>query len=90
MQEVHAFEAKAKATINLDSFVAADHWLRRIDRILDLSFVGELTADCYASGKGRPSIDPEVFFRMQLVAYFYGIMSERRLGEEIRYNLAYR
>ena len=40
--------------------------------------------------QGRPSIDPEVFFRMQLVAYFNGITKDRRLCEEVRYNLAYR
>jgi transposase len=79
MQGVHAFEPKAKTSIDLDSFVAEDHFLRQIDRILDLSFVRELTAARYADGKGRPSIDPEVFFRMQLVAYFYGIAKDRRL-----------
>jgi transposase len=90
MQGVHAFEPKAKTSIDLESFVAEDHFLRQIDRVLDLSFVRELTAACYADGKGRPSIDPEVFFRMQLVAYFNGITKDRRLCEEVRYNLAYR
>ena len=55
-----------------------------------LSFVRELTAACYADGLGRPSIDPEVYFRMQLVAYLYGITSERQLCEDVYYNLAYR
>jgi transposase len=90
MQGVHAFEPNAQATIDLESFVAADHLLRRVDRVLDLSFVRELTAERYAKGKGRPSIDPEIFFRMLLVAYLYGIPSERRLCEEVQYNLAYR
>jgi transposase len=39
---------------------------------------------------GRSSIDPEVFFRMLLLAYLYNIASDRRLCEEVRYNLAYR
>jgi hypothetical protein len=73
MQGVHAFEPKTKASIDLDSFVAEGHFLRRIDGVLDLSFVRELTAPRYAVQQGRPSIDPEVFFRMPLVAYFYGI-----------------
>ena len=90
MQGVHAFDPKAKASIDLESFVAEDHFLRRIDRVLDLSFIRELTAARYADGQGRPSIDPEVYFRMQLVAYFYGITKDRRLCEEVRYNLAYR
>ena len=90
MQGVHAFDPKAKVSIDLESFVAEDHFLRRIDRVLDLSFVRELTAPRYADEQGRPSIDPEVYFRMQLVAYFYGITKDRRLCEEVRYNLAYR
>ena len=44
MQGVHAFDPKAKVSIDLESFVAEDHFLRRIDRVLDLSFTRELTA----------------------------------------------
>ena len=69
---------------------AEDHFLRRVDHVLEMSFVRDVTAACYAAGMGRPSIDPEVFFRMLLVAYLYGIKSDRRLCEEVRYNLAYR
>jgi transposase len=90
MQGVHAFDPKATASIDLESFVAADHFLRRVDRVLDLSFVRELTASRYAVQQGRPSIDPEVYFRMQLVAYFFGVTSERQLCEDVYYNLAYR
>ena len=90
MQGVHAFDPKAKVSIDLESFVAEDHFLRRIDRVLDLSFIRELTAARYADGQGRPSIDPEVYFRMQLLAYFNGITKDRRLCEEVHDNLAYR
>ncbi len=90
MQGSHSFDPKAKTEISLDSFVPKDHFLRKVDRALDLSFVPELTAPCYADGLGRPSIDPEVYFRMQLVAYLYGIQSERRLCEDVYCNLAYR
>jgi transposase len=90
MQGVHAFDPKATVSIDLESFVAADHFLRRVDRVLDLSFVRDLTAPRYAVQQGRPSIDPEVYFRMQLVAYFFGVTSERQLCEDVYYNLAYR
>ena len=90
MQGVHAFDPKTKVSIDLESFVATDHFLRRVDRVLDLTFVRELTSPRYAVQQGRPSIDPEVYFRMQLVAYFFGISSERQLCEEVRYNLVYR
>ena len=90
MQGKHAFDPKARVSIDLESFVVEDHLVRRIDSILDLSFVHELTSACYADGKGRPSIDPEVFFRMQLVAYLCGITKDRKLCEEVRDNLACR
>lgn len=90
MQGVHAFDPKATVSIDLESFVAADHFLRRVDRVLALSFVRDLTAPRYAADLGRPSIDPEVYFRMQLVAYFFGISSERQLCEDVYHNLAYR
>jgi transposase len=90
MQGVHAFDPKAKTTIDLESWVATDHPLRRVNDVLDLSFVRELTARCYAAGQGRPSIDPEVFFRIVLLGYLRGITKDRRLCEEIRDNLAYR
>jgi transposase len=90
MQGVHVFERHAKTVIDLESFVEQGHLLRKIDRVLDTAFVRELTAACYADGLGRPSIDPEVYFRMELVAYLYGISSERQLCEDIYYNLAYR
>ncbi|MFZ1936484.1 MAG: hypothetical protein WCB27_15055 [Thermoguttaceae bacterium] len=43
--------------------------------LLQLSFVRQLTAASYAAGHGRPSIDPEVCFRMLLVAYLYSSTS---------------
>ena len=90
MQGMHVFRSQARTAIDLESFVEAGHFLRKVHRILQISFVRELTAACYAAGHGRPSIDPEVYFRMLLVAYLYGITSDRRLCEEVRYNLAYR
>jgi transposase len=39
---------------------------------------------------GRPSIDPELMIRMLVVAYSYGIRSERKLCEEVELHLAYR
>lgn len=64
--------------LTLDDLVPADHVYRHLDRVLDLSFVRELVTDCYAAG-GRPSIDPVVFFKLQLVMFFDGLRSERQL-----------
>ena len=42
----------------------------------------------FYSDMGRPSIDPELMIRMLIVAYCYGIRSERRLCEEVDLHLA--
>ena len=62
----------------LEELVPQDHFYRHLERTLDLSFVREFVQETYAS-KGRPSIDPVVFFKLQLVMFFEDIRSERLL-----------
>ncbi len=64
--------------VSLEALVPADHFYRHLDRTLNLAFVRDLVADCYAAG-GRPSVDPVVFFKLQLIMFFEGIRSERQL-----------
>jgi len=64
--------------ISLDELVPANHFYRHLDRVVDLSFVRDLVKGTYAE-RGRPSIDPVVFFKLQLVMFFDGIRSERQL-----------
>jgi|SRR5215212_9986807 len=66
--------------LSLEELVPKDNLYRRLEERLDLSFVRELVRDCYACS-GRPSVDPVVFFRLQLVMFFENIRSERRLME---------
>lgn len=73
----------------LERHVAQDHILRHIDSLLDFSDIKEHLKDYY-SHTGRPSVDPELMVRMLIIGYCYGIRSERRLCEEVHYNLAYR
>lgn len=75
--------------VDLAKLVPMNHLLRRIEKVLDLGFIRNLTKKYYSDG-GRPSIDPEIYFRIQLIAYIYGIDSERQLCEEICLNIAYR
>ena len=74
---------------SLERHVPADHLLRAIDRIVDLSGLRTHLRPFY-SEIGRPSIDPELMIRMLIVGYCFGIRSERRLCEEVHLNLAYR
>jgi len=73
----------------LDDYIPQDHFLRQIDRILDLSELRKHLAPFY-SDTGRPSIDPELTIRILIIGYCFGIRSERRLCEEVHLNLAYR
>jgi len=68
----------ALINVSLEELVPADHFYRHVERTLDLSFVREFVQETYA-GKGRPSIDPVVFFKLQLVMFFEDIRSERLL-----------
>jgi hypothetical protein len=54
--------------------VPADHCYRQLQRRLDLSFVREFVQETYA-GKGSPSIDLVVFFKLQLVMFFESILT---------------
>lgn len=90
MQGQHHYQPELFSQIDYEKLIPKSHQLRRIDKVLDLSFLRELTAPLYAAEKGRPSIDPEVFVRMILLEYLYNINSDRQLCEEIGYNLAYR
>ena len=64
--------------VSLEELVPQDHFYRHLERTLDLSFVREFVEKTYAGG-GRPSIDPIVFFKLQLVMFFEDIRSERLL-----------
>ena len=75
------------AVVSLERLVPQNHFYRQLDAELDLSFVRSWVADRYAD-RGRPSIDPVVFFRFQLIMFFEGIRSERKLVELASLNLA--
>ncbi len=64
--------------LSLEELVPEDNFYRRLEERLDLSFVRELVEDLYARS-GRPSVDPEVFFKLQLVMFFENIRRERQL-----------
>ena len=64
--------------VSLEELVPHDHFYRHLERSLDLSFVREFVQQTYA-GSGRPSIDPVVFFKRQLIMFLEGLRSERQL-----------
>ena len=60
------------------------HFYEELNRLLDLSFVYDLTKPLYAQKIGRPSLDPVVFFKCMLVAFFENIIYDT----ELEYRLA--
>jgi transposase len=75
--------------MTLEELVPADHFYRHLERTLDPGFVRELVRDAYAE-RGRPSIDPVVFFKLQLVLFFEGFRSERQLMRVVADRLSLR
>src|SRR5688500_1129008 len=63
---------------SIEDLVPADNFYRHLEAKLDLSFARELLRSTYKEC-GRPSVDPRVFFKLQLVMFFEGLRSEREL-----------
>jgi len=80
---------KCHDAVSLHELVPQDNFYRRVERCIDLDFVRDLVSD-YSSDIGRPSIDPVVFFKLQLIAFSEGIRSERQLMDMVNLNLAHR
>jgi transposase len=75
--------------VSLEELVPQEHFYRHLQHVLDLSFVYDLVRDSYALA-GRPSIDPVVFFKLQLVLFFEDIRSERLLMQQVADRLSVR
>ena len=76
--------------VSLESLVPADHLLRKIDAVIDFSFIHELVAERYCPDNGRPPLDPTLMFKALFIGYLFGVRSERQLVREIEVNVAYR
>jgi len=75
--------------LSLEELVSKDNFYRRLEQRLDLSFVRELVEDLYAPS-GRPSVDPVVFFKLELILFSEDSRSERQLMEVVADRLSLR
>jgi len=76
---------------SLEDVVPDDHPLRAIRAMVDTALLEMKPAlDALYARRGRPSIAPEYLLRAQLAQILYAVPSERRLVEELRYNLLLR
>jgi transposase len=74
----------------LSRLVPDDHILKRLDRVLDLSWLRGEVRDCYCQNNGRASIDPEAALRLMLAGYMEGIVHDRELMRQAQVNIAIR
>ena len=86
--KIRSFEPLPR-DVSLEELVPEGNFYRRLEERLDLSFVRELVGDLYARS-GRPSVDPEVFFKLQLVMFFENLRSERQLMRVVADRLSVR
>jgi transposase len=75
---------------SLSSLIPDDHILKRVDKVLDLSWLRQEVKDLYCDCNGRPAIDPEAAVRLMLAGFFQGIVHDRKLMREAQVNLAIR
>ena len=59
--------------VTIEDLVPENHFLRKLERSLDMSFVYEETAHLYSRRYGRPPIDPVVMVKYLLVGFLYVI-----------------
>jgi transposase len=74
--------------LDLFARIPEEHPLRRLERVLDFSFVRAEVADCYGVN-GNPSVDPVVLMKMMLLLFLDDVASERELLRIIPLRLDY-
>lgn len=73
--------------------IPTNHFLVRLDREVDLSFVDEECADCYKWKPGKPGRPPwpaQSVFRLLLLMFLFAVPYETQLVLELQANLLWR
>ena len=83
------FQPKLFYNLTIDDLVDEDNIYRQIDQFLNLRFVYKECEKLYGK-TGKPSIDPIVFFKLELFGYLENIISDRELVRKADDSLAAR
>ena len=67
---------------NLDKRVPKEHILRKIDKLVDFSFIYKEVKHTYGS-KGNVSVPPPVILKLMLLLFLFDVRSERELMETL-------
>ena len=73
----------------LYNLIPEDHILRKINEVVDFSFIHGLVAVNYCLYYGRPANEPELLFRLLFLQYLYRL-SDERIIQDTQVNLAYK
>jgi len=71
-----------------DSIIPQDHLLRRMNNLIDFSFIDRETRQFY-SDIGRPGWSPILLFKCCLIAFLYDI-SDRSLEDQVNFNIVFK
>jgi IS5 family transposase len=71
------------------SYIPADHRLRKINAVVDFSFIHKLVKETYCPDNGAPACSPEVLVRLMFLQFEYGL-SDRGVMERAQTDHAFR
>lgn len=72
-----------------ETFVPADHYLRRLKAAIDFTSLRVLVADCYSPDQGRGAIDPVCLLKLSLLQFHYDL-SDEGVIRQAQVNVAFR
>lgn len=68
--------------------IPENHILKKIESVVDFSFINELLEDSYCKEFGRPAKEPEMMCKLLVLEHLYNL-SDEKVIEEANLNLAY-
>lgn len=76
--------------ISLEQLVPEEHFLRKVEAVVDFDFIHDLTKDLYSHTSGRHCIDTVTLFKIIFLSFLTGKNSIRATLEDAKVNMAYR
>lgn len=77
--------------VSTENLVPANHFVRKLEKYIDLSFVYDLVDPLYSlDNNGRPGEDPMIYVKIALIMKMFGIDSLRKTYRELEVNIAYK
>jgi transposase len=72
-----------------DLLIPADHYLRRVARVIDFERSRPLMSPCYSPDQGRPALEPVVLLKLEFLQY-HDRLSDQKVVDAAQVNVAYR